>query len=73
MSATMPNLRKHCSGVYRVTLTEDVFGQIQRNVDDEWVAEVRDTHTGNLKRYAGMWKSRREAYDELVSIPKIDL
>lgn len=73
MTKNLHKLRRYCSGVYRVTLSDDCFGQIQRTIDDEWCAEVRDTNTGNLKRYAGLWNTCRAAHAELVSIPTIDL
>ena len=73
MPTAAPKLRRYCAGVYRVTLTDDLFGQIQRTSDDDWIAEIRERETGNLKRYAGRWSTVRAAHEELASIPRVDL
>jgi hypothetical protein len=65
-------LRVHVPGIYRVTLSGDRFGQIKRD-GREWIAEVRDTNTGTLMRFAGLWKTRKDAFEELVTINPLDL
>jgi hypothetical protein len=59
-------MTKLCHGIYRITLSSEHFGQV-RHVGREWHAEVRQTETGNLVRYAGIWPTRQAAIDELVS------
>jgi hypothetical protein len=56
----------HC-GAYRIRLTPAHFGQIIRR-GREWHAEVRYVDTGVLKRYAGIWGTRRDAVEELLHI-----
>jgi hypothetical protein len=65
-------IRKLSANIFRITLTDDRFGQV-RNSGKEWHAEVRRTHDGALVRYAGIWGSRKDAIEELQSINPIDL
>lgn len=60
-------LREHCKGCYRLTLSPDRFGQIIKR-GREWHAEIRNTHNGDLVRFAGIWNTRKEAVEELTSI-----
>ena len=62
-------LKKHYEGCYRISFG-DVFGQIKKVRRSQWQAEVRDTQTGQLIRYAGLWNTRREAIEELNHINK---
>ena len=61
-------LKKHYEGCYRINYG-DIFGQIKK-VKRTWQAEVRNTKTGQLIRYAGLWNTRREAIEELNHINK---
>ena len=40
------------------------FGQIRR-VGREWHAEMRESVSGDLIRFAGIWKTRRDAEEEV--------
>jgi hypothetical protein len=64
-------LRKHSPGYYRITLSDDRFGQIHR-VGREWRAEVREID-GTLVRFAGYWRSLKDATEELTSLNPLDL
>ena len=63
-------MRKFGSGFYRLTLSPHYFGQIKKS-GREWNAEVRKTETGELVRFAGIWSSRKDAVEELLSIATI--
>jgi hypothetical protein len=43
------------------------FGQV-RNDFGEWIAEIRVIESGNIVRYAGRWKTRRDAVAELMEV-----
>ena len=58
-------LREFVPGRLRLTIDDRRFGQIKREGAD-WKAEVRDADTGVILRYAGIWKTRREAVAELI-------
>lgn len=64
----MTSVRKHHRGCYRVTLTPDEFGQVKREGQREWLAELRDTRTGDLIRYAGLWPTLWQAIAELRAL-----
>lgn len=68
----MTTTRKQYSGCYRITLSDRCFGQITKH-HREWLAEIRYTDTGDLKRYAGVWATKKAAIEELTSINKADL
>lgn len=55
-------LKKHGNG-YRVSANKSVFGQIKKN-GHMWEAEIRETKTGDLVRFAGIWKTLADAKDE---------
>ncbi len=64
----MTDLRiKRCKwypGCYRITSpVSDVFGQIKK-VGQEWQAEIRFKLTGDMKQFAGNWKTLADAQDE---------
>lgn len=65
-------LRKHGSNSYRMTLSPDFFGQITKK-GREWHAEMRETNTGVIVRFYGIWSSLKDAVDELESINPLDL
>ena len=43
------------------------FGQFRKR-SDGWHAEIRDHASGDLIRFAGIWRRRRDAVEEIVSI-----
>lgn len=61
-------VRRLRRGCYRVTLDHDHFGQITKEANGLWLAQIRATESGNLIRYAGLWETRRAAVEELVSL-----
>jgi len=65
-------LRRVISGLYRVTLSDQHFGQIRRN-GGKYFAEIRLIETGEFKRYAGVWRTIAEAREELCAINPLDL
>ena len=73
MTTSKPELTKHRSGCYRFDLAWGCFGQVHLDQDfpREWVAEIRRL-TGSLIRYAGVWKTRAAAINEILSINSID-
>ena len=59
-------IRKHYPGCYRLSPpTDEEFGQVKRH-GREWHAEIRFSN-GDLKRYAGIWNTRRETVEEILS------
>jgi len=62
-------LRKLMAGWYRLS-NEFCFSNIRLGrkesgeLTTKWYADVRDSRTGNLKRYAGIWNTRRDAIEE---------
>ena len=63
----MPQTLKHYPGCYRVRMeNSDIFGQIKRS-GRKWNAEIRYTATGELKHFAGIWSTKREAVQESLS------
>ena len=57
-------LRKQYEGTYRITLNEQgEFAQIKKK-GREWHAEIR-YRDGTLKQHAGIWKSRKDAVEEV--------
>lgn len=61
MAAT---IKKHYIGCYRVTYPDAYeFGQIKHE-GRNWLAEIRDTETGRIVRFAGIWKTKHEAIEE---------
>jgi hypothetical protein len=57
---------KFCSRIYRTESVKGRFGQIKAE-RRTWKAEIR-TADGNLVRYAGIWKTLRDAQDEITHI-----
>ena len=61
--------RKHYPGCYRYTIEDlDQFGQIKRYSSHMWIAEIRYSDTGSIRRYAGMWGTRHDAEDEVQNL-----
>lgn len=60
-------VRRHSKGVYRVSCGGERFGQIKQ-AGGEWHAEIRDTESGSLIRFAGIWKTRSDAIEEVEHI-----
>lgn len=46
----------------------EYFGQIKKQSDREWHAEIRRIETGELVRFAGIWKRKRDAIEEVEFI-----
>jgi hypothetical protein len=70
-------LHKQYEGCYRTDSVNGQFGQIKRIAamrgrhaapGTEWRVEIRDSETGNLRRYAGIWPTRREALRECAEV-----
>ena len=61
------SVRNHGPRCYRVSCNGDRFGQIRKH-GREWHAEIRDTESGSLIRFAGVWRTRRDATEEIESI-----
>lgn len=58
-------VQQHYHGCYRWTIDGEQFGQVKRD-GHQWKAEIRESSTGSLIRYAGIWPTLREALAELV-------
>lgn len=61
------SVKRHGPRCYRVSGNGDRFGQIKRD-GREWHAEIRDTESGSLVRFAGIWNTRRDAIEEVEFI-----
>ena len=59
----MTNLRKHRPGCYRETINETQFAQYTKE-GRYWKAEIRNTESGEVTRYAGIWNSLKDAREE---------
>lgn len=57
-------IKKYSPTTYRVVADTSIFGQIKR-VDQKWHAEYRETETGTLIKFAGIWVTRQDAIDEV--------
>ena len=51
-------------GWYRISGKYDVFGQIKKVSNRQWEAEIR-YKSGQLKQYAGIWKTFKTAKEEI--------
>ena len=60
-------IKKHTSTTYRASNGTAHFGQFKR-VGREWHAEIRETETGVLVRYAGIWDRKADAVEEIEYI-----
>ena len=67
------SIKKHYQGCYRISderNVEDpfsVFGQIYKD-GRKWIAEIRYSESGDIKRYAGIWDTKKDAIEEVVFI-----
>lgn len=67
-------IHKHIglAGWYRTESVTDCwdnrrFGQMHKKSDGMWHAEIRDGDTGQILQYAGIWKTLRDAVEEVES------
>lgn len=60
-------IKKHYEGCYRISNNGPFFGQVKK-VNREWHAEIRQTETGTLVRFAGIWNTRKDAIEEIDSL-----
>lgn len=58
------------TGLYRLVAPSGYYSNIRR-VGREWYADIRKP-SGDLKRYAGIWRTRRDAVEEATSILERD-
>jgi len=68
----MPKLRKHYRGCYRFDLNDFAFGQVIKQENGEWAAEIRQCVTGSLIRDYWLWNTRKDAVEEILSINPVD-
>ncbi len=66
------NFKKHFDGCFRsdsVTNHHGVrhFGQIKKD-GRNWDAEIRNSETGKIDRFAGIWTSKKDAVEEIKFI-----
>ena len=67
------SIKIHYQGCYRISderNVEDpfsVFGQIYKD-GRKWIAEIRYSESGDIKRYAGIWDTKKDAIEEVVFI-----
>jgi len=56
---------KWMNGYYRVKGSEATkFAGIRKHDDNKWYVEIRESATGNMTRYAGIWNTLKEATEE---------
>jgi hypothetical protein len=66
-------IQKHYPGCYRISderRQEDpfsIFGQIKKD-GRKWTAEIRYSESGDIRQYAGIWNTKKDAIEEVVSI-----
>jgi hypothetical protein len=60
-------IKKHYQGCYRISNGGEIFGQIKKD-GRKWIAEIRETDCGDIKRYAGIWNTKKEAIEEVIFI-----
>lgn len=60
-------IEKHYPGCFRISDGGEAFGQIKKD-GKKWTAEIRYSESGNIKQYAGIWNTKKEAIEEVVSI-----
>lgn len=69
MEAKRFKLRKHYGGCYRTPSVNGRFGQIKKATNPtSWLAEIRDSETGAIIRYAGYWPTLKSANEEVASL-----
>lgn len=67
MASATFSVKRHGPRCYRVSCNGACFGQIKRD-GREWHAEIRDTESGHLVRFAGVWRTRCDAIEEVEFI-----
>ena len=60
-------IQKHYPGCFRVSDGGEIFGQIKKD-GRKWTAEIRYSESGDIKRYAGIWSTKKDAIEEVVGI-----
>lgn len=60
-------LTKVLAGYYKLTAPSGFFSNIDRGDDGQWRADIRKP-SGELKRFAGIWPTRRDAIEEASDI-----
>jgi len=61
-------------GCYRVKLADPkYFAQIKQIGKHQWLNEIRESETGILVGYAGIWDTVRDAVDELRKYMPVEL
>lgn len=60
---------KYRPQVYRIKIksNKDEFGQVSKNLG-KWEGEIKRKSSGETIRFAGIWKSKKDAIEEVVSI-----
>ena len=61
------SIEKHYQGCYRISDGGEIFGQIKKD-GRKWIAEIRYSESGDIKRYAGIWDTKKDAIEEVVFI-----
>ena len=68
-------IKRHFPSCYRISFVDErmgedsfsIFGQIIKD-GRKWIAEIRYSSSGDIKRYAGIWNTKKEAIEEVVFI-----
>ncbi len=68
----MTKLRKHYRGCYRFDLNDYAFGQVTKQSDGQWLAEIRVCRTGDLIKERWLWNTRRDAVEEILTTNPLD-
>ena len=70
MTDEIGKVRKHFTSCYRITIDAELFGQISKEKTGEfkgqWFAEIRVSKTGDPRRMAGIWPTKKEAVAEIM-------
>lgn len=64
-------VHKFTADIFRVTADNgdtEFFGQVKKQNAKSWTAEIRETDTGDLYRFAGIWTTKKEAVAEVMFI-----
>ena len=64
------SIEKHYQGCYRISDGGEIFGQIKKD-GRKWIAEIRYSESGDIKRYAGIWDTKKDAIEEVVTIIEV--
>lgn len=69
----MIKISKHYPGCYRIFDERrreepfSIFGQITKD-KRKWTAEIRYSESGDIRQYAGIWITKKDAIEEVVRI-----